>query len=77
MFLKDVKKIVAIAASLTAVIVHFSFYYGQIAVPFTVATGENPGVAAAMAVLAFDSSGWNYLFGHKEKTKCLILSSIG
>lgn len=52
MFLKDVKKIVAIAASLTAVIVHFSFYYGQIAVPFTVATGENPGVAAAMAVLS-------------------------
>ncbi len=52
MFLKDVKKIVPIVASLTAVIVHFSFYYGQIGVPFTIATGENPGVAAAMAILA-------------------------
>lgn len=51
MFLKDVKKIVPIVASLTAVIVHFTFYYGQIKVPFTVATGENPGVAAAMAIL--------------------------
>lgn len=51
MFLKDVKKIVPITASLTAVIVHFSFYYGKIKVPFTVATGENPGVAAAMAIL--------------------------
>ncbi|RJP57701.1 MAG: sodium:solute symporter [Ignavibacteriales bacterium] len=51
MFLKDVKKNVAIIASLTAVVVHFSFYYGQIGVPFTIATGENPGVAAAMAIL--------------------------
>lgn len=52
MFLKDVKKIAAIAASVTAVIVHFSFYYGQIGVPFTIATGENPGVAAAMAIIS-------------------------
>ena len=52
MFLKDVKKNVAIAASVTAIIVHFSYYYGQLPVPLTKATGENPGVAAAMAIIA-------------------------
>lgn len=40
----------AFSASITAVVVHFSMYYGQLAVPFTKATGENPGVAAAVAI---------------------------
>jgi sodium/pantothenate symporter len=39
------------AASVVAVVVHFSMYYGQIAVPFSRATGENPGVAAAVAII--------------------------
>ncbi len=37
-------------ASVAAVVIHFSMYYGQLAVPFTEATGENPGVAAAVAI---------------------------
>ncbi|MDZ7765203.1 MAG: hypothetical protein U5K00_12370 [Melioribacteraceae bacterium] len=63
MFLKDVKKNVAIAASVTAIIVHFSYYYGQLPVPLTKATGENPGVAAAMAIIAsIIIGGGLYLF---------------
>ncbi len=50
MFLKNVPKASVIAASIIAVIVHFIFYYGKVAVPFTKATGENPGVAAAVAI---------------------------
>jgi len=52
MFVKRTPPIAAISASLTAIIVHFSMYYGKIHVPFTQATGENPGVAAAMAIIA-------------------------
>lgn len=39
------------AASVVAVVVHFTMYYGQLGVPFTRATGENPGVAAAVAII--------------------------
>lgn len=52
MFFKNVSKLSVISASLVAIVVHFSFFYGQIKVPFSVATGENPGVAAAMAILS-------------------------
>ncbi|MCH8523921.1 MAG: hypothetical protein LAT52_05155 [Balneolales bacterium] len=52
MFLKDAPKQAAIAASVTAVVVHFTMYYGQLGLPFTLATGENPGVAAATAIMA-------------------------
>jgi len=52
MFLKNAPKQAAIAASVTAVVVHFSMYYGQLALPGTLATGENPGVAAATAIVA-------------------------
>ena len=52
MFFKNVSKLSVISASIVAVVVHFSFFYGQIKVPFSVATGENPGVAAAMAILS-------------------------
>jgi len=52
MFQSKIKKTVPIAASVTALVVHFIMYYGKIAVPFTKATGENPGVAAAVAIIA-------------------------
>jgi sodium/pantothenate symporter len=51
MFLKGVSKWAAIGASVTAVVVHFTMYYGQIGIPFSKATGENPGVAAASAIV--------------------------
>lgn len=39
------------AASIAALVTHFTMYYGQIALPFTQATGENPAVAAATAIV--------------------------
>ncbi len=52
MFLKNANKLVAILSSVSAITVHFIFYYGKVSVPFTIATGENPGVAAAMAIIS-------------------------
>jgi len=51
MFAKNVKKIVPITASIVAITVHFTMYYGKLGVPFSFATGENPGVAAAVAII--------------------------
>lgn len=39
------------AASIAALVTHFTMYYGQVALPFTQATGENPAVAAATAIV--------------------------
>jgi len=52
MFLPRMGLRAAAAAAVTAVTVHFAMYYGKVAVPGTLATGENPGVAAAVAILA-------------------------
>jgi sodium/pantothenate symporter len=52
MFVKNVSKVTVISASAIAIIIHFSFFYGQLKVPFSVATGENPGVAAAVAIIS-------------------------
>ncbi|GMU87242.1 MAG: hypothetical protein AMXMBFR48_24830 [Ignavibacteriales bacterium] len=52
MFVKDINRVVPIAASFTALIVHFSMFYMNLPVPFTLATGQNPGVAAAVAILS-------------------------
>ncbi len=51
MFIKDVPKLAPILASTSAIIIHFAMYYGKINVPFTAATGENPGVAACIAIV--------------------------
>ncbi len=52
MFFKNVPKMAPIGASVVAVIVHFTVYYGQLRVPFSEADGENPGVAAALAIIS-------------------------
>ncbi|MCK6615888.1 MAG: sodium:solute symporter [Ignavibacteriaceae bacterium] len=51
MFVKNINRAVPIAASVTALIVHFSMFYLNLPVPFTLATGQNPGVSAAAAIL--------------------------
>lgn len=38
------------AASIAALVTHFTMYYGKLPLPFTLATGENPAVAAATAI---------------------------
>jgi len=67
MFFKKVPKIAPIAASVTAVIVHLSMYYGKLGVPFTKATGENPGVAASMAIIASVIVGFTVYYFTREK----------
>lgn len=52
MFFKNTSLRAVFVSSIAAVTVHFSMYYGQLSIPFTKATGENPGVAAATAILA-------------------------
>jgi sodium/pantothenate symporter len=52
MFLKDVPKAAPIAASITAVVVHFTVSLGNIQIPLTLSSGQNPGVAAAVAIVA-------------------------
>ena len=52
MFLPRTPRPAAVAAAVTAVVVHFGMYYGRLPVPGTAATGENPGVAACVAILA-------------------------
>jgi hypothetical protein len=39
-----------VAASLTAIAVHFPMHYLDLGVPGTAASGRNPGVAAAVAI---------------------------
>ncbi|QOJ27346.1 MAG: sodium:solute symporter [Ignavibacteriales bacterium] len=51
MFVKNINRAIPIAASVTALIVHFSMFYLNLPVPFTLATGQNPGVSAAAAIL--------------------------
>jgi sodium/pantothenate symporter len=52
MFYKKTSLLAVFSSAFTAVIVHFSMYYGQLTIPFSNATGENPGVAAATAIIA-------------------------
>ncbi len=66
MFFKGVPKIAPIAASVVAVVVHFTVYYAQIRVPFSQADGENPGVAAALAIIAAVIVGFS-VYGIKNK----------
>jgi len=48
---KNIHKAVPFSASVTAIIVHFSVYYGQLT-PYTQGPVRNPAVAAALAIIA-------------------------
>lgn len=65
MFIPEVPKSVVISASVTAVLIHFLMYYGKLPVPYTLSTGENPGVAAAVAICASLLSAFIVLFYHR------------
>lgn len=67
MFLRDTTKAAVITASLVAIVVHFSYFYGNLGVPFSIATGQNPGVSAAMAISAsLISGGLVYFFTRRK-----------
>lgn len=69
MFLKDATKKVVITSSIVAIIVHFSMYYGKLPVPLTLATGENPGVASAIAIILSVATGLIFYFSTKSRVK--------
>ncbi len=50
MFLKNVHKAVPIVASVVAILIHFSIYYGRLT-PYMQNPIRNPGVASAIAIL--------------------------
>jgi len=50
MFLKDVNKAAPIIASVVAILVHFSVYYGRLT-PYMESGTRNPGIASAIAIL--------------------------
>ena len=68
MFLKDTSKAAVITASIVAIVVHFSYFYGNLGVPFSIATGQNPGVSAAMAITASIIIGGLVYFFTRRKT---------
>lgn len=68
MFLKDTSKAAVITASIVAIVVHFSFFYGNIKVPFSIASGQNPGVSAAVAITASVIAGGLVYFFTRRKT---------
>ena len=70
MFFKNVPKLSAILASVSAVIVHFTMYYAMLPIPFSKATGENPGVAAAVAILTGVAIGFAV---YRMKNGCIEL----
>lgn len=51
MFLKDVHKAAPIIASVVAIVVHFSVYYGRLT-PYMQNPVRNPGVASAIAIIS-------------------------
>jgi len=50
-FIKNVPRVAVMAASVTAVIVHFSIYYGRLT-PYMAEGTRNPGIASAIAILS-------------------------
>ena len=51
MFLKDVNKAAPIIASVVAIVVHFSVYYGRLT-PYMEHGTRNPGIASAIAIMS-------------------------
>lgn len=50
-FLKDTPLLAVVSAAVTAVVVHFGVYYGQLT-PYTQGAIANPGVASALAIIS-------------------------
>lgn len=72
LFLKKTTRQAAVSASVAAILVHFTMYYGKIKVPFSLATGENPGVAAAIAIVTSLIIGYIvYLFTKESAPEVL------
>jgi sodium/pantothenate symporter len=56
MFFRDVHKAAPIVASVVAILVHFSVYYGRLT-PYMESGTRNPGIASAIAILSSLTAG--------------------
>jgi sodium/pantothenate symporter len=65
-FLKEVPKAAPIAASVTALVVHFSIYYGRLTSYMHEGT-RNPGIASAIAILCSLIVGLTLFFALRKK----------
>ena len=70
-FLKDCPPLAAILASVTAVAVHFTVYYGRLTTYMHSGT-RNPGVAAAIAILCSLAVGLVLYYALKTKNKMVL-----
>ncbi len=66
MFLKDVHKSAPIIASVVAIVVHFSIYYGRLT-PYMQDPIRNPGIASAIAIMCSVFVGFSVYFLTKKK----------
>ncbi len=64
---KNVRPLAPVAASITAIVVHFSVYYGQLT-PYTTGAVRNPAVACTLAILAALAVGLSMHFFSKKQT---------
>jgi sodium/pantothenate symporter len=60
-FLRDVPRIAVVVASVTALLVHFSVYYGRLT-PYMQSGTRNPGIASALALLSSLAAGFAIYF---------------
>jgi len=68
MFWREAPRAAVTTAAVTAVVVHFPMHYLNLAVPGTVATGQNPGVAAAVAIVASLAVGSAVALASRRRT---------
>ncbi|HRO08472.1 MAG TPA: sodium:solute symporter [Saprospiraceae bacterium] len=69
-FFKNTPKQAAFGAAITALIVHFTVYYGSLT-PYTTGSVKNPAVAAALAIIAAVLTGTILYQIYKKKQKYL------
>ena len=74
-FLKEVPKLVPIAASVTALVVHFGVYYGRLTHYMESGT-RNPGIAAALAISSSVLVATALYFITKTKTSIIKTPTI-
>jgi sodium/pantothenate symporter len=74
-FIKNVPKVAVMAASATAIVVHFSVYYGRLT-PYMKAGTRNPGIASALAIVAslLVATAIYLLIRKKENEKTVVHS---
>jgi sodium/pantothenate symporter len=70
-FIKNVPRIVPIAASVTAIVVHFSIYYGGLT-PYMKGAVKNPAVAVTFALLASMTVAAVLFFVTKNRQKSVV-----